>query len=65
MGETPIVKIPKTRAASHTIIGAILPLGVIKVQLKVPKVVVASNSKIGSGRTIKKTGENRKGKVGR
>ncbi|KAG1443928.1 hypothetical protein G6F56_010494 [Rhizopus delemar] len=45
VGETPIVEIPKTRATSHTIIGAISPLGVVNVQLKVPKVVVVSNSK--------------------
>ncbi|KAI8877485.1 hypothetical protein K501DRAFT_41512 [Backusella circina FSU 941] len=59
VGETPRVEIPKTRATSHTIIGAISPLGVINVQLKVPKVVVASNSKKrkGPGGAIKKTGE--------
>ena len=45
VGETPIVETPKTRAASHTIIGAISPLGVINVQLKVPKITAASNTK--------------------
>lgn len=62
VGETPIVEIPKTKAASHTIIGAISPLGVINVQLKVPKVVVASNSKKrkGPGGAIKKTGERKR-----
>jgi hypothetical protein len=65
VGETPIVEIPKTRATSHTIIGAISPLGVINVQLKVPKVVVASNSKKRKepGGVIKKP-EKEKGKGG-
>jgi len=59
VGETPIVEISKTRATSHTIIEAISPLGVINVQLKVPKVVVASNSKKrkGPGGAIKKPGK--------
>ncbi|OAD75130.1 Homeodomain-like DNA binding domain-containing transcription factor [Phycomyces blakesleeanus NRRL 1555(-)] len=63
VGETPIVEIPKTRATSHTTIGAISPLGVINVQLKVSKVVVASNSKKrkGPGGAIKKP-EKEKGK---
>lgn len=65
VGETPIVEIPKTRAASHIIIGAISPLGVINIQLKVPKVVAASSSKKrkGPGGAIKKT-EKEKGKGG-
>lgn len=65
VGETPIVETLKTRAASHTIIGAISPLGVINVQLKVPEVIVASNSKKrkGPGGAIKKP-EKEKGKGG-
>lgn len=60
--EAPIVEVPNTRATSHTIIGAISPLGVVNVQLKILKVVVASNSKKrkGPGGAIKKP---EKGKV--
>lgn len=45
VGETPIVKIPKTRAKSHTIIGAISNLGVVNIQLKIPKVTALQKKK--------------------
>ncbi|CEP08441.1 hypothetical protein, partial, partial [Parasitella parasitica] len=56
VGETPVVKTPKTKAKSHTIIGAISALGVVNMQLKVPKVVAPTPSKKrkGPGGTPKK-----------
>ncbi|CEP10489.1 hypothetical protein, partial, partial [Parasitella parasitica] len=56
VGETPVVKTPKTKAKSHTIIGAISALGVVNMQLKVPKVIAPTPSKKrkGPGGTPKK-----------
>lgn len=65
VGETPIAEVPKTRAKSHTIIGAISNLGVVNVQLKIPKVTAPSKKRKGPGGTSQKPEKGKGGTITR
>jgi hypothetical protein len=51
-GERSVVKVPKTRAKTTTIIGAISPFGVINVKVKLPKVTAPSKKRKATGGSV-------------
>ena len=56
-GSRAIVKVPKTRAMTTTILGAISPFGVVNVSVRRPKAMAPSKKRktAGSSRTVDKT----------
>lgn len=62
-GDTPQVVVLKTKAKSHTIIGAISSSGIINVQMKIPKVTAPSKKRKGPGGATKKPDAGKGGTV--
>ncbi|KAG1063117.1 hypothetical protein G6F41_011037 [Rhizopus arrhizus] len=56
-GSRAIVKVPKTRAMTATILGALSPFGVVNVSVRRPKAMAPSKKRktAGSSRTVDKT----------